>query len=138
VTPDGRDRIGHSAKNPEIGVSVPKIVFTTKSVSNWPRFTEHIHRILRKPIGDVRSTIDKKALLAEWTLFMNDHDDVARQIRDLLTIEERGEGTFQIFELMFDEEFSNCQLDQCEISAAALRTILDAHDDRRRQRETEN
>jgi hypothetical protein len=80
-------------------------------------------------ISDIRSRIEKRVPLVEWTMFMNDHDDVAQRLRDLATIEEDGEGTLGIFELMPDEDFSTCPRDICQITVDVLRNILNSHDE---------
>jgi hypothetical protein len=117
-------------------IIMPKIVIMAKTVNDPPKFISHIKRVTGLRISDIQLRLHKHLPLVEWTLFMNDHDEIAQRLRDLLTLEDRSEGVFGIFELMPEEDFSQCSRDTCEISAPILRNILDSYDERRLRRES--
>lgn len=100
-----------------------KIVVTVKSVNGPARFISHVRRVTGMGVGDIRTRLDGRTPLIEWTLFMNDYDEVAQRLRDLMTVEERDEGALRFFELMPDERFSDCPPDRREISVDVLQNI---------------
>ena len=105
-----------------------KIVIIPGTVNDQARFISHVQRVTGSGIAEIRKRIGSHLPLGEWTLFMNDHNDTAARLRDLLTVEDRGEGSLQVFELMPDEDFSKCSREECEITPAVLRNILDSRE----------
>jgi len=110
-----------------------KIIVVPKDVTNRSEFISRVRSVTKQGMAEILKCIDDKSPLVEWELFLNNHDDVAMNLKALLAIADDGVGELLLYELMPDEAFADCPVDQCEITAEILRGILDKHDDERAQ-----
>ncbi len=75
-------------------------------------------------VSELREATSSGQPFLERLLFMNDHEDVEKQLLKVLEIFEHPDSDLEIFELEEDEDFENAPLDQCIISPDTLRNIL--------------
>lgn len=106
-----------------------KIVITVDDVANRADFVSCVRRITEMHVSEIVSRIGAGVPLAEFVLFENNHADVAQQLLEFIQLENTA--TIRIYELMQNEQFSKCPLDECEISPSILKNILDSHEARR-------
>jgi hypothetical protein len=105
-----------------------RIVATVDKVANKKQFVADVRQATDLPLSDITARLDTGSPLVDFMLFMNDHEEIARRLRDLIATQEQGNGVFRFFELQPEEDFETCPLEQCEISASVLRNILDSHE----------
>jgi len=80
-------------------------------------------------ISDIRERIRKGMPIFEYPLFYNDHDEKAREIRDLIASIASLNSRLRVYELDDDETFETCSNTlSCEISPEILINMLDEHD----------
>lgn len=104
-----------------------KIVIVPRKVARRTDFVSKVRKVTGQSISGIKTSIDTPSPLIECVLFMNDHEENARQLEDLLAFEDDGIANFQIYELMPEESFDDCRRTLCEIDAEVLRGILDKH-----------
>jgi hypothetical protein len=108
-----------------------KIVITEARERADAAVIHTLRQATRLSISEVQARMRSGKPICEATLFMNDHEEKARQIRDLISAHAEGRLNLRFYELLPDEEFASCSPEQCEISAQVLRSILDGHEERR-------
>lgn len=75
-------------------------------------------------LSEVQNAITSRRPILDCTLFMNDHDDVARRIRAVLKLLEDAHVPLQVFELEPDEDSGSCPRSEGLISLETLENIL--------------
>ena len=75
-------------------------------------------------VSELREATSSGKPFLERLLFMNDHEDVEKQLLKVLETFEQPESDLEIFELEEDEVFEDAPLEQCIISPDTLRNIL--------------
>jgi hypothetical protein len=87
-----------------------------------------IKRITNLGLGEIRQNINSGQPFFDVLLFYNDHDEIAKQLRDLIATFNSNSVEASFFELEEDEELDQNNRDLTEISSDTLLNILEAHD----------
>lgn len=83
-----------------------------------------IAKTLKITIGEVKQRISQDRPIYEGTLFMNDHDDVAGLLNNIINTLKAADTPFRIYELDESEELSSLQRENNETSPDILENIL--------------
>lgn len=78
-------------------------------------------------IAELRRRIGSADALADYTLFGNDHDEVATRLRVLVAALKSLGAPFSLYELDDNESLKDGDQARCEIDDVTLENILRAH-----------
>ncbi len=106
-----------------------RIAIVPNHVSQRREFIQLARSATEKSLGEVTQAVDDHTLLAEWELNMNDHQQVAQQIRSLFQIDKQGLGKLTYYVLDQDETYASVPLEERRQSLSAVQDILNAHDE---------
>src|SRR5262245_30372938 len=106
-----------------------KIVVKVEGVTRLGDVMPAIRKITGLGISDVKQRIESGRPLIEYALFYNDHDEIARRLRELMTeLPQHGAG-LRLLELDEGEEFEALpNASVYEISSDDLENILSLHE----------
>ena len=105
-----------------------KIVVGLEDVADSTGAALLVHHVLRSSIGLIKSRIQAKLPIAEFRLFHNDHDDVAKKLRALIS-GLQAHGRLWFLEASDDECAQVIAAhDKREIALSVVLNMLDQHD----------
>jgi len=116
---------------------MPKIIVVVREVRRKPDLISHIRRATGLTVSGIVASLGGDRPLGQWSLFGNDHDQVATCLRELLAVEKSGEGVLEFYELQDNENFNTQTSLRLEIAPKTLNNILDAHETQRRKLDEE-
>ena len=103
------------------------IVITARVPEPAARQVAAVRRATGLGLTDIRGRLVSGSPLIERELFLNEHDEVAAEIRRLLAATAQADIPTQIYELQPGEHIDTAPLDICRISEQTLEGILDRY-----------
>jgi hypothetical protein len=101
-----------------------KIVLRS-SLSNVNAITlSKLKKVTNMGFRELNKNIQNGTPFYEVILFMNNHEEIAQRLRDIVKIFDDAKIPLDVFELEPDEEFDKCPLHECKISTQVLENIL--------------
>ena len=108
---------------------MPKIVVKVENVTRLADVMPTIRKITGLGISEAKQRIESGRPLIEFLLYYNDHDEIARRLRELLTAIPQLGARLRLFELDEGEEFGALpNASAYEISSGVLKNILLRHE----------
>lgn len=105
-----------------------KIAITVDRPADVAKLVPALRRVTGMGVGEIKARIDEGRPVAEYVLFGNDHDEVARKLRDLSADLPALGARARVYELGEDDAFEEADLATNEIDLEILRNILQSHD----------
>jgi hypothetical protein len=106
-----------------------KIVVKVENVTRLVDIMPAIRKITGLGISEVRQCIESGQPLVEFLLYYNDHDEIARRLRGLMTALPQLGARLRLFEIDEGEEFGALpNASAYEISSDVLKNILLLHE----------
>jgi len=106
-----------------------KIVVKVENMTRLGDVMPAIRKITGLGISDAKQRIESGRPLVEYTLFYNDHDEIAQRLRELMTELPQVGAKLRLFELEEGEEFESIpDASAYEISSDDLENILALHE----------
>lgn len=109
-----------------------KIVLTMNSERPSASLISRLRQLTGLGISEIKTRIGQGLPLVEYTLFENNHDEIASRLRAMAGLASETDGQIRVFELKVNEDYADCPRDLCEISLKTMHYILDTHDDQMR------
>jgi hypothetical protein len=116
-----------------------KIVVKVENVARLVDVMPAIRKITGLGISEAKRRIESGQPLVECMLFYNDHDEIARRLRGLMTALPQFGARLRLFELAEGEEFESLpNASAYEISYDDLENILSLHERELERQQEEN
>ena len=101
-----------------------KIVITSPNSSLENSFVIGLKKIVLNSLSDIREALNNETPIFEQELFLNNYEEVAKQLREIEILRKTLGVELNYYELQPDEEFESCPLAVCKINAEILENIL--------------
>jgi len=106
-----------------------KIVVKVENVARLGDVMPAIRKITGLGISDAKQRIESGRPLVEYALFYNDHDEIARRLRELMTELPQVGAKLRLYEIDEGEEFESMPNPSAyEISSDVMENILLLHE----------
>src|SRR5215471_764004 len=108
---------------------MPKIVVKVENVPRLADIMPAIRKITELGISEAKQRIESGRPIVEFLLYYNDHDEIARRLRELMVAIPQLGARLRLFELDEGEEFEALpNASAYEISSDVLTNILLLHE----------
>src|SRR5215467_2749356 len=108
---------------------MPKIVVKVEKVTRLADIMPAIRKITGLGISEAKQRIESGRPIVEFLLYYNDHDEIARRLRELMIAIPQLGARLRLFELDEREEFEALpNASAYEISSDVLKNILLLHE----------
>lgn len=107
-----------------------KIVVLVEDVTDQAAAIRALRQATGRSIGEIRQRLAAREPVAEYVLFENDHDSVAKVLRELMDRVPASGARLRLFELSPTTTFSAIEVHaRQEIDSNVLHNILKAHEE---------
>ena len=87
-----------------------------------------IRTVTDQSVADIKHALCQGGILSESLLFMNDHEECAEKLLQLISVLQKNHVSYRLYELEPDEHYEAAALPpKYEISEEVLHNILDSH-----------
>ena len=118
-----------TADDPANTEAMPKIVVKVEKVTRLADIMPAIRKITGLGISEAKQRIESGRPIVEFLLYYNDHDEIARRLRELMIAIPQLGARLRLFELDEGEEFEALpNATAYEISSDVLKNILLLHE----------